>query len=274
MPTRTSARRRRGADCDSKVLNAAMRNFHRFVDEQITALTVEGGPDCVDFPAGLTSEQARHVRHVCSQYGFAFGFLGEGNERHPVVYQPGTPGAPRPEDLNIKMSWEESLSRMLTSILRHRAPEFGLEITEEGYIRLGDVLALEMFASAGFVAPDVEALVARSDQKRRFTLAWWAGEPWIRANQGHTIRTVQDEMLLETIASASEIPCCVHGTYLYVWDQILESGGLSRMTRNHIHFAPLMPGADGVISGMRSDCEVAICVSAASAMAAGSLPDC
>merc|ERR1712232_558785 len=97
----------------------------------------------------------------------------------------------------------------------------------------------------------------------------WGGAAWIRANQGHTIRAVQDAKLLTPISCAEEIPCCVHGTYLWAWDQIIASGGLSRMARNHIHFAPRSPGTGVVISGMRSDCEVAVYIDAASAMAAG-----
>mmetsp|Transcript_90132 Transcript_90132/g.278835 ORF Transcript_90132/g.278835 Transcript_90132/m.278835 type:complete len:236 (+) Transcript_90132:277-984(+) len=167
------------------------------------------------------------------------------------------------------MSRDEQLSRKLTSTLRHRALELGLDITEEGWVRLCDVLSLDMFAGSGFSIEDVEAMVAQRDQKRRFSLEWWEGELWIRANQGHTIRAVRDDMLLRPVLSAEEVPCCVHGTYLFVWEQILRSGGLSRMTRNHIHCAPQPPGRDRVISGMRSDCEVAIFISVASAMAAG-----
>ena len=41
------------------------------------------------------------------------------------------------------------------------------------------------------------------------------------------------------------------------------------MTRNHIHFAPGEPGADGVISGMRKSCQIYIYVDMKAAMNAG-----
>jgi len=253
----------------SRILDDATRNFHHFVDQQIGALKVAGGPTCATLPASLSSEQVKHVRRVAAQYGLAFGFVGQGDARRPTVYQPGASDAPRPEELNIGMSQDEVLSRKLTSILRHRALEFGLEVTEEGWIRLSDILALDMFASSAVTSEDVDALIARKDQKNRFSLEWWEDELWIRANQGHTIRSIADELLLQPITSAEEVPCCVHGTYLFAWEQILRSGGLSRMTRNHIHFSPRIPGDDRVISGMRSDCEVAIFISMGSAMSVG-----
>merc|ERR1719436_538464 len=114
-----------------------------------------------------------------------------------------------------------------------------------------------MFRNVGCSAQETQALVNRKDQKKRFSLTWWDNELWIRANQGHTMRVVQDSKLLELILSSADIPYCVHGTYLFAWEQILDTGGLSRMTRNHIHFAPRPPGSDMVISGMRSDCKVA-----------------
>jgi 2'-phosphotransferase len=35
-------------------------------------------------------------------------------------------------------------------------------------------------------------------------------------------------------------------------------GGLNKMARNHVHLAAGLPGKDGVISGMRSSCQVVI----------------
>lgn len=40
----------------------------------------------------------------------------------------------------------------------------------------------------------------------------------------------------------------VHGTYMKHWPSI-QSQGLSRMNRTHIHLVPGLPGGGGVISG-------------------------
>ena len=61
----------------------------------------------------------------------------------------------------------------------------------------------------------------------------------------------------------------MHGTYHKSWGAIQASGGLSRMSRNHIHLAAGLPGDSGVISGMRKSCEVVIWIDVAKAVAAG-----
>lgn len=64
------------------------------------------------------------------------------------------------------------------------------------------------------------------------------------------LQTVESERLLKPIMSAEEVPVCVHGTYKRNLKSILESGGLSRMQRLHVHFSRSLP-TDGqkVISG-------------------------
>jgi len=49
----------------------------------------------------------------------------------------------------------------------------------------------------------------------------------------------------------------IHGTYYRFWNAI-KSNGLSRMRRNHIHFATGLPGDSQVISGMRQSAQVLI----------------
>lgn len=66
-----------------------------------------------------------------------------------------------------------------------------------------------------------------------------------------------DGLELTPITDPSEAPEVIHGTYLKSWD-IIKDQGLNKMGRNHIHFAAGEPGENGVISGMRSSCEVII----------------
>jgi 2'-phosphotransferase len=46
----------------------------------------------------------------------------------------------------------------------------------------------------------------KEDGKQRFGLLVEGGQLLIRANQGHTINTVESEVLLKAITSAKEIP--------------------------------------------------------------------
>ncbi|KAK5104273.1 tRNA 2'-phosphotransferase [Lithohypha guttulata] len=99
----------------------------------------------------------------------------------------------------------------------------------------------------------------------------------IRAVQGHSIQTVaSDTSLLKpiTLDDPSSIPdTCVHGTFYGAWNDILRSGGLKPMGRNHVHFAAgpslneigvtedasaTQEASDKVISGMRRDAQLLI----------------
>ncbi|KAG4144797.1 hypothetical protein ERO13_D05G060998v2 [Gossypium hirsutum] len=99
------------------------------------------------------------------------------------------------------------------------------------------------------------ALAVRKYNKQRFSLLEENGELLIRANQGHTVMTVESERLLKQIISVDEMIVCVHGTYKRNLESILESG-LKRMKRLHVHFSSGLPTDGEVISGMRRDVNV------------------
>ncbi|OCT52307.1 tRNA splicing 2' phosphotransferase 1 [Cladophialophora carrionii] len=63
---------------------------------------------------------------------------------------------------------------------------------------------------------------------------------FIRATQGHSMKTIEAENLLMPISleNPASIPdTVVHGTFYGAWEEILKSGGLKSMGRNHVHFA-------------------------------------
>jgi 2'-phosphotransferase len=82
----------------------------------------------------------------------------------------------------------------------------------------------------------------------------------IRANQGHSIAVDSAALLVPITIEAGNIPdVVVHGTYFGVYQAIIDTGGLKKMTRNHIHFSTGLPeGNQGLISGMRNDAELLI----------------
>ncbi|KAL7569295.1 hypothetical protein ACA910_016842 [Epithemia clementina (nom. ined.)] len=93
----------------------------------------------------------------------------------------------------------------------------------------------------------------------------------IRANQGHSLEGINPDYLLEEIPAdaLATLPVIVHGTYFDAWRKIQSSGGISRMGRTHIHFAPGLPGDNGVVSGMRASSEVYIYINGAKCAADG-----
>ncbi|KAH7387387.1 hypothetical protein KP509_16G020300 [Ceratopteris richardii] len=153
------------------------------------------------------------------------------------------------------------LGRLLTSILRHRATELNLEVRNDGYVFVDNLLKLPIRTRQGiplsaFTVDDVLKAVER-DNKQRFGVLTENGVLLIRANQGHSIKTIESEKLLKPVLSSEEIPVCVHGTLMKNLDSILKTG-LKKMGRIHIHFASGLPKEDGVISGMRHSSEVLI----------------
>ncbi|XP_031269701.1 tRNA 2'-phosphotransferase 1 isoform X2 [Pistacia vera] len=148
-----------------------------------------------------------------------------------------------------------------TRILRHMASELNLNMQSDGYVKVQDLLKLNMktFAQIPLSSHTVDDIreAVRKDNKQRFSLLEENGELLIRANQGHTITTVESESLLKPILSAEEVPVCVHGTYKKYLESILESG-LNRMKRLHVHFSSGLPTDGEVISGMRRDVNVLI----------------
>ncbi|KAL5792586.1 hypothetical protein ACOSP7_001180 [Xanthoceras sorbifolium] len=155
----------------------------------------------------------------------------------------------------------DALGRLLTRILRHMASELNLNMRSDGYVKVQDLLKLNLktFANIPLRSHTVDEIreAVRRDNKQRFSLVEDDEELLIRANQGHTITAVETESLLKPILSAEEVTVCVHGTYKKYLESILESG-LKRMKRLHVHFSRGLPTDGEVISGMRRDVNVLI----------------
>ncbi|KAH6813123.1 RNA 2'-phosphotransferase [Perilla frutescens var. frutescens] len=155
----------------------------------------------------------------------------------------------------------DALGRLLTQILRHKASEYKLDMRNDGYVKVQDLLKLNLktFANYPLLSHTIEDVreAVRQDNKQRFSLLEENGELMIRANQGHSLATVKTESLLKPILSPEEIPVCVHGTYKKNLESILREG-LKRMQRLHVHFSSGLPRDFEVISGMRRNVDLLI----------------
>ncbi|KAH9620869.1 hypothetical protein KSS87_022602 [Heliosperma pusillum] len=155
----------------------------------------------------------------------------------------------------------DALGRILVRMLRHMAAELNLDMRSDGYVRVQDLLQLNLKSRANVPLKshsiDEIRQAVRIDNKQRLGLLEENGQLFIRANQGHSVQVVETESLLRPITSAEDIPVCVHGTYKKFLDSILQSG-LKRMTRLHVHFSSGLPSDNEVISGMRRDINVVI----------------
>lgn len=143
----------------------------------------------------------------------------------------------------------------------------GFQLSTDGFIFLEDLLAHPQFQS--YSVDDVKRVVETND-KQRFKLQPHSenGRLQIRANQGHSVQ-VEDLELKPVLPGSPDCPSeAVHGSYLRNWSSI-QQHGLSRMKRTHIHLAPGLPGEEGVISGMRKDCDLAIFINVTKALSDG-----
>lgn len=124
---------------------------------------------------------------------------------------------------------------------------------------------------------DIKQVVA-DNEKQRFALrakdgasedSESVGDYLIRANQGHSIKVDAAAMMEEiTLEKGNLPPITLHGTYFIFWKDILASGGLKPMSRNHVHCASGTP-EEGVLTGFRKDAELVIEVDIEKSLQAG-----
>ncbi|KJR86419.1 2'-phosphotransferase [Sporothrix schenckii 1099-18] len=188
------------------------------------------------------------------------------------------------------------ISRALSRLLRHQAANAGIPLDPEGFAPLDRVLQWGPLRSLNVTLAEVRDVVL-TNEKQRFALKRADADDVdgvddvddaldlhtihdtdspaayrIRANQGHSIATVtSDAGLLTPIDDPETAPPVVcHGTFFAFWLAIEATGGLRRMTRNHVHCGCLESGQTGaesveaarragaVIPGLRRDAQVLV----------------
>ena len=120
-------------------------------------------------------------------------------------------------------------SKYIALILRHDAIKRKIEISTDGYVKVGDLLAEAYLDRVNLTQEMLEMIVA-TDNKTRY--GFHPDDPLlVRAHQGHTM----PEIILEY---EEKIPPTVlyHGTIAETVAVIM-SEGLSRMKRNHVHLS-------------------------------------
>ena len=150
------------------------------------------------------------------------------------------------------------VSKKLSYHLRHGLAKLPFKPDSAGFVKIDDLLKLNDFK--GVTKEDILNEVETND-KKRFGLDE-SGEK-IRANQGHSLESgslIDVNKLLKKITEP--LSYCVHGTTQESYFNHIQSNGLKRMNRTHIHFA-IKPTA---ISGFRKSSEVLIHIDMKKAM--------
>ena len=149
--------------------------------------------------------------------------------------------------------------------LRHAAHKPEVRLRKDGFVRLREILTRGNFRP--YYLEEPVAVVYFHEKERHTRVREFDGELLIRANQGHTTKVVEDDLLLEPIADPTQLCECVHGPYLVHWP-FTKRQGLSKVARDHIHLANGLP-EDWKIRGMRFTAELFVYVDVLRAMEDG-----
>jgi len=122
---------------------------------------------------------------------------------------------------------KNSASKFLSLILRHKPEEIGLQLDENGWADVNELIARSATAGKIISAQDLEEIVVSNDKKR---FAYNDDKSKIRASQGHSIDV---ELQLEVIKPPELL---FHGT-VEKFLPAITSQGLLKMKRQHVHLS-------------------------------------
>jgi len=118
-------------------------------------------------------------------------------------------------------------SKFLSLVLRHRPERIGLELSEDGWAKVSELLHLMTAAGHPLTRETLLRVVAEND-KQRFAMSDDGSR--IRASQGHSVE-------IDLALPPTDPPeLLYHGTAERFVDSILEHG-LLRGSRNHVHLS-------------------------------------
>ncbi|TYA78612.1 RNA 2'-phosphotransferase [Seonamhaeicola marinus] len=120
---------------------------------------------------------------------------------------------------------KKKLSKFLSYILRHHPDAIGLKLDDNGWANVNDLLSTP---NMRFSMEDLEEVVATNDKKR---FSFNADKTKIRANQGHSLKTVDLELKAQTPPKF-----LYHGTVAKFIPEI-RLNGLIKMSRQHVHLS-------------------------------------
>ena len=174
-------------------------------------------------------------------------------------------GVPR----RVRGERAKEISKGLTQILRHAAPRLNIAMGEDGFVDMGALLRAPRFWRQWVTEEEIIDVI-HHNHKSRFEVRPEDGSYSVRALQGHSIR---DDLILTKLSVADTPEYAAHGTFYDFYESIarhgLMAGGLQGQSfRRHVHLVQELPW-QGAISGMRSDCDMAIWIKTREAAAAG-----
>lgn len=149
------------------------------------------------------------------------------------------------------------LSKFLSLVLRHKPEVIGIELDDQGWTDIDELIRRAAVAGRRFDRAELEEVVA-TNAKQRFALSDDGAR--IRASQGHSVEV---DLGYEP---ATPPALLFHGTVAEALPGI-RAGGLQKMSRHHVHLSPDRDTASNV--GARRGAPVILRVRAGEMSAAG-----
>jgi putative RNA 2'-phosphotransferase len=121
--------------------------------------------------------------------------------------------------------YKKQISKFLSLILRHQPEKIGLELDENGWALVSDILEKSNWK---FTFEELEEILDTND-KQRFSFN--EDKTKIRANQGHSLKTIDLDL-------KTQVPpeFLFHGT-VERFIQPIKIEGLKKMKRQHVHLS-------------------------------------
>ncbi|RQO32275.1 RNA 2'-phosphotransferase [Taibaiella sp. KBW10] len=122
---------------------------------------------------------------------------------------------------------KKSVSKYLSYLLRHHPETIGLELDENGWVAVAELMQKNTHAFLQFTMEDLEDIVATNEKKR---FAFNEDHTRIRASQGHSIS-------IDIGLQAQDPPeYLYHGTGSKSVSAIREQG-IEKRSRHHVHLS-------------------------------------
>lgn len=121
------------------------------------------------------------------------------------------------------------LSKYLSYLLRHNPGDLDLSMDSNGWVSCKELIDKIHKQGRYIINMDVLKLIVRDDDKQRY--AFSKNGDYIRANQGHSINVDME------YSPVKPPDCLYHGTDARFMRNIMESNGLSPMSRQYVHLS-------------------------------------
>ncbi|WP_452600165.1 RNA 2'-phosphotransferase [Pontimicrobium sp. MEBiC01747] len=121
---------------------------------------------------------------------------------------------------------KKRISKFLSLILRHNPDKIGLELDENGWADINELITKANKRNVRFSKENLEDIVETNDKKR---FAFNDDKTKIRANQGHSITTIDLKL------DALEPPAYLYHGTVGKFINAIKTNGLQKMSRQHVH---------------------------------------